>query len=203
MACNLDGLFIRAPFKEITFGFGSSTFSKQKPIDFGFTTAYTQVFEGLPHDGHFAIVNRIPTNLIDWHDGESDNSSDAPFDGTDYMLLVNIGDTKDEFFRTTISNLTIGNHYYFSVFLGNVGKKGRAPVEPNIVLQVRKADGSNGLLAETRTGSIRARDRFTWEKGEVQFVARSSAVTLIMISEAPKGWGNDLAIDNIELGSCT
>jgi hypothetical protein len=43
----------------------------------------------------------------------------------------------------------------------------------------------------------------TWLKYGLSFIASSSAVDLLMISNARSGIGNDLAVDDIELHVCS
>jgi hypothetical protein len=76
-------------------------------------------------------------------------------------------------------------------------------IEPNILFQVRTPQPENLLLAEISSGNISATSQLTWGKYGLSFTATSTSVTLLMISNAPGGYGNDLVIDDITFRVCT
>jgi hypothetical protein len=58
------------------------------------------------------------------------------------------------------------------------------------------------LLAQVATGNISATQDMTWVKYGLSFTATTTSVTLLLISNAPGGYGNDLAIDDITFRVC-
>ncbi len=132
-----------------------------------------------------------------WHTGATDHTGDKG----GYMFLVNADYTPDQFYNGTVNNLVIGKTYELSVFVANL----MVPVgiEPNILFQVRTPQPQNLLLAEISSGNISATPQLTWGKYGLSFTATSTSVTLLMISNAPGGYGNDLVIDDITFRVCT
>ena len=57
----------------------------------------------------------------------------------------------------------------------------------------------NELLAQLNSGDVAENDNLTWQKYGLSFIARTSSVNLLMISNALGGDGNDLVIDDIGL----
>ena len=78
-----------------------------------------------------------------------------------------------------------------------------AGIEPNVLFQVRTPLPQNVLLAQVSSGNIPATPKMTWNKYGLSFTAPSTSVTLLMISNAPGGYGNDLVIDDITFRVCT
>ena len=64
---------------------------------------------------------------------------------------------------------------------------------------MRDAIGQQHPLAQLITDDIPECNSMTWWKYGLSFVASNRSVVLLMISNATGGFGNDLAIDDIEL----
>jgi hypothetical protein len=75
-------------------------------------------------------------------------------------------------------------------------------IEPNILFEVRTPQPENRLLAQTSSGNISSTQQLTWSKYGLSFTATTTSVTLLMISNAPGGYGNDLVIDDITFRVC-
>jgi hypothetical protein len=75
-------------------------------------------------------------------------------------------------------------------------------IEPNILFQVQTPWPQNVLLAQTTSGNISMSQQLTWLKYGLSFTATTTSVTLLMISNAPGGYGNDLVIDDITFRVC-
>ncbi|CAF4704075.1 unnamed protein product, partial [Rotaria socialis] len=71
--------------------------------------------------------------------------------------------------------------------------------EPNIRFEVRAVHKKGDLIAQKSTGDIPVYQHMTWSKHGLSFVATSSSVVLLMISNVGGHPGNDLAIDDIQL----
>jgi hypothetical protein len=183
----------------IDFGSGSSQYSTAKPSDFHFTTTYEQRFAPDTQDGNFSFVNSVPNDFQGaWHAGASDHTSG---DKGGYMFLVNADFKPGQFYNGIVNNLLIGRRYEFSVYVANLLVV--TGIQPNILFEVRSPTLQNRLLAQLTTGDIPTSKDMTWLKYGLSFTAPSDSVTLLMISNAPGGYGNDLAIDDIALRVCS
>jgi hypothetical protein len=74
-------------------------------------------------------------------------------------------------------------------------------IKPNVLFEVRSVV-NNTLLAQLESGDIAEHGTLTWEKYGFSFIAPSSSVNLLMISNAQGGDGNDIVIDDIALRVC-
>ncbi len=131
-----------------------------------------------------------------WHTGATDHTGDKG----GYMYLVNADYTPDQFYNGTVGNLIVGKTYEFSVYVANLMVL--PGIQPNILFQVRTPQPENQLLAQTSSGNISSTQQLTWSKYGLSFTATTSSVTLLMISNAPGGYGNDLVIDDITFRIC-
>jgi hypothetical protein len=87
--------------------------------------------------------------------------------------------------------------------LANIVKKNLNDPKPNVRFEVRAQTVQKDILAQTITGDIPDYETMTWSKHGVSFIASSTSVTLLMISNVTVIRGNDLAIDDIELRVCS
>jgi hypothetical protein len=173
----------------ITFENGSAQYSTATPNDFDFNTTYQQRFEPVTNDGMFSFVNSVHDDFNGaWHTGATDHTGDD--DG--YMYLVNADFKPGQFYNGRVDNLCIGLRYEFSVYLANLCKPS-GKINPNVLFEVRSTD-ENILLAQLNSGDIVEQETLTWEKYGFSFIAPSSSVNLLMISNAPGGIGNDIVI---------
>ena len=186
------------PLIKITFGSGTDLFSSASPADFNFETTYIQRYQATVEDNQFAFVNEIYNHYNNaWHTGATDHTGDAG----GYMFLVNANFEPGIFYNRTIGNLCTDLRYELSVYLANLCQpSGR--LDPDVRFQIRSADG-NTVLTELNTGFIPKTPTLTWNQYGLSFIAPTSAVNLLMISNAPGGNGNDIVIDDIELRVCT
>jgi hypothetical protein len=116
------------------------------------------------------------------------------------MYLVNADYNPDQFYNGTVNNLVVGQKYQLSLYVANLLTT--VGIEPNILFQVRSPAPNNVLLAQIATGNISATPTITWVQYGISFTAVSESVTLLMISNAPGGYGNDLVIDDIVFQVC-
>ncbi len=195
--CNDTHSFVTTPILQITFNAGSAQYSSATPADFNFTTTYKQQFAPVTNDGQFSFVNSVHNDFSGaWHTGATDHTGNAG----GYMFLVNADYTPDQFYNGTVSNLIIGKTYELSVYVANLMVL--PGIEPNILFQVRTPQPENRLLAQISSGNIGESQPMTWGKYGLSFTAITTSVTLLMISNAPGGYGNDLVIDDITFRVC-
>jgi hypothetical protein len=149
-------------------------------------------------DGQFSFINSVHDDFDGaWHTGALDHT---PNETGGYMFLVNADYNPDQFYNGTVTNLVIGRRYEFSVYVANLLTV--IGIEPNILFEVRSPAPNNVLLAQITTGNISASMTMTWLQYGISFRAVSESVTLLMISNAPGGDGNDLALDDIAFRLC-
>jgi hypothetical protein len=184
----------------ITFDSGPDEYSKNTPSTFNFNTTLQQTFNSLIYDGHFGFVNFVSKNHDPWHGGALDHTEN---DVGGYMFFTNVDGNKDsQIFYSVVNNLCIGLSYEFSAYLANVNKKSENALEPSVRFEVRAPEVQSALLAQVVTGSIPECDNMTWSKHGLSFIASTTSVVLLMISNVKAGSGNDFAIDDIELRVC-
>jgi hypothetical protein len=196
--CSDTNTYEDTPILSITFGSGSAQYSNAKPSAFNFSTTLKQQFAPVTNDGQFSFVNSVHDDFQGaWHTGALDHTGDKG----GYMFLVNADFTPDEFYNGTVSNLIVGRRYELSVYVANLMVL--PGIEPNILFQVRTPWPQNVLLAQTTSGNISMSPQLTWLKYGLSFTATTTSVTLLMISNAPGGYGNDLVIDDITFRVCS
>lgn len=186
------------PVLSITFGAGTARYSNSTAAKFDFTTTYQQKFSDPVDDGMFGLVNAVPTNRPAWHGGSRDHTGNTG----GYMLFVNANLQAGRFYNGTVKNLTVGVQYQFSVWAANAVKSGNNLLAPQVLFEVRSLTAGNALLAQLNSGSIPEYSNMTWKQYGLSFVAPTTSVVLLMISNAPGGNGNDLVLDDIELRRC-
>jgi hypothetical protein len=132
-----------------------------------------------------------------WHTGATDHTGNPG----GYMFLVNADYTPDQFYNGTVTNLTIGTRYELSLYVGNL--MALPGIEPNLLFQVQTPWPQNVVLAQITSGNISSTPTLTWLKYGFSFTATTTSVTLLIISNAPGGYGNDLVIDDITFRPCS
>ncbi len=185
----------------ITFGSGSPTYSSKTPSDFNFSTNFQQVFGPSISNDMFGFVNEVSIDNSMWHGGAFDHTSN---DKTGYMFLVVVNNANLQFFNYQIKNLRIGAQYEFSAYLANAIRKARVSGFGLYVhFEVRAQTITGPLLVRNTTEGIFTYDTMTWSKHSVSFIATDSSIVLLMISHVTMVKGFGLAIDDIELRSCS
>jgi hypothetical protein len=188
----------------ITFGCGSDQYSDKTPSSFNFSTDYVQKFDSNIGNMDFAFLNAVPKLeqiIYRYHHGAQDHTKN---DNGGYMYFVNILERNIPLFNSTVNNLCIGLCYEFSMYLANPMQDllVSAP-KPNIRFEVRNATNNDQLLAQFSTDNISSYEKLTWSKYGLSFNASSASVVLLIRSNVKEGYGNDLAIDDIELRVCS
>jgi hypothetical protein len=184
----------------ITFGFGLAQYSTNTPASFNFTTTHKQNFGSTIVDYQFGFVNAVPDFAGYWHTGAKDNTAN---DTDGYMYLVNVGTKNEPLFHFRADNLCIEQRYEFSAYLANVQVPNPPGTNPNIRFEVRTAT-TNGALAQNSTRDIFSYNPMTWFKYGLSFVASNSSIDLLMFSNVESSsFGNNIAIDDIELRICS
>jgi len=193
------------PVVSVTFGEGTKKYSTAKPSQLGFSTSYPQVFSGQTNDGFFSIVNEVPQDFGAWLGGGLDHTKNCKAGRSKgYMMLVNAKETAGgEILNIKADNLCLGLGYEFSFYIANIVRKGTNIQQPTIRAEVRSGSGSGALIASSSTGGVAEQSQVTWVKYGVSFIATSSSVVASLTSTVRGGSGDDFALDDITLVSCS
>ncbi|CAF3956995.1 unnamed protein product [Rotaria sp. Silwood1] len=201
--CSLQNTLNAESIVSITFGAGASQYSSATPADFQFSTTYTQAFSDTLSYGSFAFANAVPAYHAGWQGNASDHTpNDDTGSSHGYMMIIDAKVNADEIFRFTADTLCIGLTYQFSFYVVNLIKSPNNYIKPSIKFEIRTLTAANTLLATLDSGDIAEFNTLTWQRYGLLFVATTSSVVLLAISNTPGGSGNDLAIDDISLIVC-
>ena len=137
------------------------------------------------------------------------NLSDNTIDVNGRMMVVNADVSNTIIYRASfIYSLCAAQQYslsFYSAFIGNSAYQTVCNAfggfqYPKIKMRIR--DGSSGgIITEVSTTSI---TNTSWQQYGLKFVlpVSYSNVIIELINDAPGGCGNDLAIDDIQFGTC-
>ncbi|MBK9736072.1 MAG: gliding motility-associated C-terminal domain-containing protein [Saprospiraceae bacterium] len=176
-------------FKDGDFGSGTSPVLLNNPnIAPGYE--YTT---NLPGDGFYSITNNTGVwNLYQSWLSIRNNSNDA----NGYMMVVNASYSPGIFYEKTINDICGNTLYEFSADVINLVKSSK-PNHSDPVIDFL-IDG----VVRFSTGLVPKTER--WITFGFTFTApeNASSVTLTLRNNAPGGFGNDLALDNISFRAC-
>jgi hypothetical protein len=141
----------------------------------------------------------VPGDFGTWLAGGHDHTGDSG----GYMLVVNADYNPDQVFNYTINNLCVGTAYQLSAFVANLNKQGSNLILPDVTFEVHSTAAGTPVIASRNTGNVPEPASMTWTQYGLTFVAPARSVLLLMISDAPGGGGNDFAVDDIELRTCS
>ncbi len=125
------------------------------------------------------------------------------------MLVINADAASTKMYRGTFFSSTCANQQYslsfYAAFIGNANYQticnGLGGFKyPQIKMRI--LDGGSGLvITEISTPSITST---SWQQYGLKFVSPASYGSLIieLVNDAPGGCGNDIAIDDIQYGTC-
>jgi len=187
--CN--GSFGENIFLDGTFGSGSRNIPTQDP---NIAPGYTYSTDPPPNDGEYTITN----NTTSWGDFATgwvnirDNSSDP----NGYMMVVNASVEPGLFYQRTVE--ICGNTTYeFSADVISMNNPAQAGsfIKPNISFLI------NGEVVFS-SGDVPIDGK--WHTYRFSFVSAPEAAQLELAvrNNAPGGFGNDLALDNISFRPC-
>jgi len=194
------------PVVSITFGSGTTKYSTATPASLGFSTTYTQSSNTKLVDGSFTITSAVPADYTEWLAGGSDHTTGGCSSGSSqgYMMVLGLkADAGNQILSINAANLCLGLRYQFSVYAANIMSAAYNYVRPNLQLNVQSASGAKALIVSSSTGIIDEQKTLTWVQYGVSFIATSTSVVLSINSNAVGGTGNDIALDDITLTSCS
>ena len=187
------------PLLFLSFDLGSETYSNKTPAYFNFTTTYIQSFGSIAGEKVFSFINIVPENSNAWHTGALDHTEN---DTNGYMMLINFGSDREDILNMTVSNLCVGSYYLFSVYMANIVRQLNIS-EPQVMLEVGNRTVGNESLTKCSTQAISEYESMTWTKYSLPFRASSTSIILLITSYFGAPYGDDLAIDDIELRACS
>ena len=177
-------------FEEGDFGSGSSNLLSPNPQ---IAPGYSYTFNVPPVDGQYVITNSTSSWPLwpSWLE-IGDNSSDP--DG--YMMVVNASNEPGLFYEQTVSGLCENTLYEFSADIINLIRTGTPDhIDPNVSFLL---DGTEFFT----TGDIQQTETWTTYGFTFTTTIGQESLTLSLQNNAPGGFGNDIALDNISFRAC-
>lgn len=179
-------------FENGDFGSGSQNTLGYNP---GYAPGYSYQVNPPPNDGSYTITN----NTSSWGSFAATgwlNIGDNSNDPNGYMMVVNASYEPGIFYQQTVP-VCENTNYEFSadVISVNDPNRGTGFIEPNISFLI------NGIEIYT-TGDVPVDAK--WHTYGFTFTTRTGveAIQLTLRNNAPGGFGNDLALDNISFRPC-
>jgi len=178
-------------FLEGDFGIGSANVLSPNP---NIAPGYNYTFAVPPIDGNYVITNSTAVWSGLWPSWLriGDNSSNP----NGYMMVVNASHEPGLFYQQTINGLCENTLFEFSADIINLIKVGTPDhLTPNVSFLL---DG----VELFSTGNIPQTDMWTTYGATFTTQPGQQSLTLSLRNNAPGGFGNDLAIDNISFRAC-
>lgn len=173
------------------FGSGSATVL---PNDPQIAPGYIYEIDPAPNDGFYTISNNTGnwSSLFQSWIRTGDNSTDP----NGYMMVVNASFEPGLFYEEIVTDLCENTFYQFSADIINLVKTGTSDhTRPNVSFLIND-------IQQFTTGNIPQNE--TWQKYGFTFTTEpgETEVKLSLRNNAPGGFGNDLALDNIRFQAC-
>jgi hypothetical protein len=195
--------------------FGSGVPLNKAPLPAGRTTyEYQPIGPYSPEDGFYAIANNTFVGAYtSYNDGlvkvtPFDNGWGQGWDhdhwttglSTGYMMVVNADVDPNIVLQETINNLCVGKTYQFSAWIRSLvpNSGGNSPSNETFLV-----DGVGLYNTGNMFGTLGAPVQADWKHVGFTFVAQGTTAIISMRNNAPGGQGNDFALDDIYVGSCT
>lgn len=172
------------------FGSGTATILTPDP---GIAPGFNYQPSPPPNDGFYTITNdmRAWSGTFPTWDAFPDNSNDP--DG--YMMVVNAAFSPGKFYEQEVDDLCENTLYQFSADVRNILMPGTNGLTPNVSFSIDgEVQFTTGAIPENRVWNNYG---FTFTTAPGQ-----TSVVLALSNNAPGGFGNDLAIDNIAFRAC-
>lgn len=179
------------PVVNIDFGNGYGSNTGYTP-----TNAYIYQPADCPNDGYYTIT-RSTSNCFGstWHTVSSDHTGNGAF------LLVNATYNPGDFMVARVTDLCPNITYEFAAWCMNV--MNRNGIKPNITFSIETESGT--VLQQYSTGDIPETGSPQWRQYGFFFTTpvNNAVIILRMTNNAPGGYGNDIAMDDITFRPCS
>jgi gliding motility-associated-like protein len=166
------------------------------PSPFAPSSSYIYQSNACPNDGYYTITNYSSGCFGDtWHTVSSDHSGHGNF------MLVNASYQAGDFFVDSVSDLCPNTTYEFAAWVLNIMKPTNS-ILPDLTFNIETPGGL--LLGQFKTGNIPVTSSPLWTQYGLFFTTPStnSKIVLRITNNAPGGYGNDLALDDITFRPC-
>jgi len=193
------------PVVNMDFGTGTSRVSVSAFP--GYSTNMT-FDSGCPDDGHYHISNLVPNCFGTWLSNARDHTGNT----NGRMFIANAFDktaqTSNTFFEYVVTGLPAGQAYDFSAWITSIVKNDGNHIPSNVRFVIRDNTPGNTNttpLMQFNTGVIPPLNRnatsLSWNKYGSGIVIPNgvTSIKLVMYNDLIGGYGNDLAIDDIQL----
>lgn len=178
-------------FTDGDFGSGAANIPSTDP---GIAPGYSYARVGPPMDGFYLLSNNTgawPNLYASWI--KTQDNSDDP---NGYMMVVNASFSPGLFYQQEITGLCENTLYEFSADIINLVSQGtQNHILPNVSFLINDTEAfSTGNIPQDNKWNTYG-FTFTTDPG-------TNTLTLSMRNNAPGGFGNDLALDNITFRAC-
>ncbi|MDR2166737.1 MAG: DUF11 domain-containing protein [Clostridiales bacterium] len=198
---NLIVLADLGTFGTLPQGTEANTSSEEEPypgIAPDFEYVMTSPEDHVPDDGQYSIQNLMNNSYNNrfgswWRIADRTTGNE-----TGRLMLVN-GDQPDAIFYMETVAVKPNTHYLFSAWILNMFKVG-GYADPALGVQILDSQGRR-MYFETLGAQIPANSEHPeWKQfGTVIYSGDNEELTVEFLSEGPAAWGNDYAIDDIQL----
>jgi gliding motility-associated-like protein len=175
------------PVVNMTFGAGQS--------NQGIAPGYSYTASSCPNDGFYTIAKATSACFNNsWTTVSTDHTGD-----NSGFMLVNASFTPGDFFVTSVNDLCPNTTYEFASWIMNVMLP-TSSIKPNITFRIETPTGQ--ILNQFSTGDITLIGE--WKQYGFFFTTLQDnpSIVLRMTNNAPGGYGNDLALDDITFRPC-
>lgn len=174
-------------FEEGDFGKGTFNIISNDP---GIAPGYTYSIAPPPNDGFYTITNNT-TNWGSFAIANWDNISDNSPDPFGYMMVVNASYEPGLFYEQVVEGLCGNTDYVFTADIYNLADG----IRPNVSFLLDSVVTFN-------TGQIPFNHQWITYGFAFTTAPGQTSLTLALRNNAPGGFGNDLALDNISFQAC-
>lgn len=182
------------PIIKFTFGSGTNTYGGRLPSGVtNMTYSETQCPEGSDVGG-YSIVHTSGSNCFpgEWLSSVGDHTGDP----NGYFMLINASTPPSDFYLQSVNGLCPSTSYQFAAWVINMASHS-GEILPDITFSIEKPDGT--VIESFETGNIPVTNPAQWNQYAFYFTTPpgTPSVVIRMRNNAPGGYGNDLAIDDI------
>lgn len=146
---------------------------------------YSNTSKNTTPDGYYSLSQ----NSSQWA-----NSSLTDHSGLagGYFMIINASYAPNQFYKHRVTGLIPGTTYVLSFWAANLSTT--SPLQPNILAGITDTATGN-ILGSISTGKLPTDNN--WHQYTFSFIATVTTGDLFLQNNAPGGFGNDLAIDDI------
>ena len=156
-------------------------------------TNMTYQNSGCVLDNAYEIVNSVSGCYVgDWVTINSDHTGNP----NGYFMLIGASDQPSDFYVQTVNGLCGSTNYQFASWVVNMASHA-GEILPDITFSIELTDGT--VIQSLETGGIPWYSTVVWQQFAFNFATPPGVTTVVrrMRNNAPGGYGNDLALDDI------